>query len=439
MMSPSKNRFSLTHSSGSNSSSSSGNNNLKVRSRPRRASSVGRIDLGDTVPGLGTMFESKESRTAAQQRMQKLSEVTKNDLDLIKKIWLSFREMNYRHTWITPLIILIAVYSAYFTSGNLTETNPLHMFVAISYQIDDTDSYAKGIKDLTFVFYYMIFFTFLREFLLDIVIRPLPKLLNVTSRHRSNRIREQTFYIIYYGFSSPFGLYVMYHSDLWLFRTDTMYKTYPDITIPYLFKLFYLGQAAFWAQQSCVLVLQLEKPRKDHKEMVFHHIDTLLLIWLSYTFHFTKIGLAVYITMDISDLLLSFSKTANYLDSVLTPPIFFIFVVTWIYLRHYINLKILWSVITEFRTVGDYTLNFATQQYKCWISQPFVIVLMSALQILNLYWLFLIFRILYRMVWKGITEDTRSDNESNDDSASDETSSATEDATTLIVETKKEE
>ena len=132
------------------------NNNLKVRSRPRRKSSIGKIDLGDTVPSLGTMFETKESKTAAKRRMQRLSEATKNDSDLVKKIWFSFREISYRHAWIAPLMILIAVYSAYFTSGNTTKTNVLHRFVAVSYQIGDTNAYGKGINDLCFVFYYMI-------------------------------------------------------------------------------------------------------------------------------------------------------------------------------------------------------------------------------------------------------------------------------------------
>ena len=383
----------------------------RVRTRSRRSSSVGPIDLGDTVSGLGTMYESRQSRNKAQERLKRLADEGKNDIDLIKKMWLSFREVNYRHTWVTPLIILIFSYSAYFTSGNLTESNPLHKYVAISYRIGETDMYAKGIKDLCFVFFYMIFFTFLREFMLDVVLRPVPHWLGATSRHRSKRIIEQLFYVFYYSLSGPFGIYVMYHSDLWLFRTDTMYKTYPDINNPFLFKVFYLGQAAFWAQQACVLALQLEKPRKDHNEMIFHHIVTLLLVWSSYVFHFTKIGLAVYISMDVSDLWLSISKILNYLNSSLTEVVFAFFICVWVYLRHVVNIRILWSVLTQFRTEGNYVLNFATQQYKCWISLPIVFVLIFALQAVNLYWLFLILRILYRILWQGVTEDTRSDNE----------------------------
>jgi TLC domain len=43
-------------------------------------------------------------------------------------------------------------------------------------------------------------------------------------------------------------------------------------------KRYYLMQASYWCQQLIVLVLRLEKPRKDYKELVAHHIVTLWLI-----------------------------------------------------------------------------------------------------------------------------------------------------------------
>lgn len=83
----------------------------------------------------------------------------------------------------------------------------------------------------------------------------------------------------------------------------------------------------------------------------------------------------------------------------------------WIYMRHYLNLRIIWSLFTEFRTVGPFELDWAGQQYKCWISQYITLILLSSLQALNLFWLFLILRIAYRLVLYNIAEDDRSDNE----------------------------
>jgi acyl-CoA-dependent ceramide synthase len=243
-----------------------------------------------------------------------------------------------------------------------------------------------------------------------------------------NRFMEQTYSIVYYGISGPFGLYIMYHTPIWYFNTTAFYEHYPHKTHELLFKVFYLLQASFWAQQSAVLALQLEKPRKDFYELVFHHIVTIALIFLSYRFHFTWMGLAVYITMDISDLFLAISKTLNYLESQLVGPFFLLFVGMWVYLRHYLNIVILWSCLNEFRTVGDFTLNWDTQQYKCWISQIITFSLILALQIVNVYWLFLILRIAYRLITTNIAEDVRSENEDSEDEIS---------PVTPIEETKK--
>ncbi|GME80641.1 unnamed protein product [Ambrosiozyma monospora] len=62
-------------------------------------------------------------------------------------------------------------------------------------------------------------------------------------------------------------------------------------------------------------------------------------------------------------------------------------------------------------TVGPWILNWETQQYKCWIAQPIVFGLIFALQLVNLYWLFLILRIIYRMVTTNVAVDDRSDDE----------------------------
>lgn len=43
-------------------------------------------------------------------------------------------------------------------------------------------------------------------------------------------------------------------------------------------KRYYLMHFSYWIQQLIVLALKIEKPRKDYKELVAHHIVTLWLI-----------------------------------------------------------------------------------------------------------------------------------------------------------------
>lgn len=109
------------------------------------------------------------------------------------------------------------------------------------------------------------------------------------------------------------------------------------------------------------------------------------------------------------------SKTLNYLDSIITAPYFASFVGIWIYLRHVLNLKILWAVLTEFRTVGPFELNWETQQYKCWISQYITFALLASLQAVNLFWLFLILRILANYVFNSVKKDERSEDEDEEE------------------------
>lgn len=80
-------------------------------------------------------------------------------------------------------------------------------------------------------------------------------------------------------------------------------------------------------------------------------------------------------------------------------------------MRHYLNLRILWSEFNEFKTVGPYELNWATEQYKCSISHYISTALLASLQCLNIFWLYYILRIAYRFLMTSVAQDDRSDDE----------------------------
>lgn len=385
-----------------------------AQTRRRRHSSVGKIDLGDTQVHALNSIPSRKLRNAQTKAFNTVSKEA-NDKDVLHKMWVLTKIISVRHTWLPALIILIALRIVYWMSNNYTPTNPLYAFFNLSYAVPGTDPvmYAKGVKDFVFVFHMMIFFTFFREFVMQVICKPIAIRNGLTKRGKIQRFMEQSYSIVYYGISSPLGLYIMYHTPMWFFKTSEFYREYPHKTHEFLFKFYYLAQAGFWAQQSVVLMLHLEKPRKDYNELIFHHIITMSLIFLSYRFHFTWIGLAVYITMDVSDLFLSASKTLNYLNSPLVVPFYISFNFIWFYMRHYLNIKILWSILTEFKTIGPYKLNFKTQQYKCWISQPIVFTLLFLLQCVNLYWFALMVRILIRYIRFNVAKDDRSDDDSS--------------------------
>lgn len=109
----------------------------------------------------------------------------------------------------------------------------------------------------------------------------------------------------------------------------------------------------------------------------------------------------------------------NYANSPVVGPFFGLSILVWIYTRHYLNLWILYSLLTEFRTVGPYgyELDWETEQFKCWTSNIVTFGLLAALQALNIFWLFFLLRSAYRFVVLRIAKDDRSEDESEADEA----------------------
>lgn len=213
-----------------------------------------------------------------------------------------------RNTWLMPLVLSLVILGLYLI--NPTTSNPLHPFIMLSYPLPTPPGkptqYGKGANDFLFVAYYSIVLSFTREFCMQRIIRPWAVSAGL-SRAKQSRFMEQMYTAMYFSIFGPFGLYIMSRTPVWYYNTTGMYESFPHKTHEAIFKAYYLLQASYWAQQMIVMLLMLEKPRKDFKELVAHHIITLSLVWLSYRFHFTYMGLAVYITHDISDFFLAVS------------------------------------------------------------------------------------------------------------------------------------
>ena len=212
-----------------------------------------------------------------------------------------------------PLAILAAFGSLY--AANPSEANPIHRFLFLSYKLPPAPGadasepalYAKGLWDIALVAFYTVVLSFTREFVMQELLRPLARFAGLRSRAKQARFMEQMYTALYFGILGPAGMFVMSRTDVWFFNTHGMYEKYPHKELDGTLKFYYLFQAAYWAQQAIVLLLGMEKPRKDFRELVGHHIVSLALIALSYRFHFTHIGLAVYVTHDISDFFLAVS------------------------------------------------------------------------------------------------------------------------------------
>ncbi|PWY99454.1 LAG1-domain-containing protein [Testicularia cyperi] len=277
--------------------------------------------------------------------------------------------------------------------------------------------YQKGYNDLLFLVFYVIVFSFLRQSTTLYIFKPFAKWWGIKSETKQARFTEQGYAVLYWGCAAAMGLYVMSFQDSWWYNLEHLWIKYPHWQMRSELKLYYLLQFAFWLQQALVMLLRLEKPRKDYYELIAHHLVTLWLIGWSYLINLTMIGTTVFVCMDIPDTWLGLSKALNYmgLDNI-TVAIFAIFMVIWSYFRIYLSAATLWSVWFEFDKIPAYTRFW--QPDKGWWLVPWmkyqIFTPLFLLLLLNLFWYVLMWRIMFRAI-RGVVADEREDGEDDDD------------------------
>lgn len=80
---------------------------------------------------------------------------------------------------------------------------------------------------------------------------------------------------------------------------------YPHIPLAAPFKFYYLTQCAFYLHQ--ILILNAEARRKDHWQMMAHHVITVALMFGSYYYNYTRVGALIMFLMDLPDIFLPVS------------------------------------------------------------------------------------------------------------------------------------
>ncbi|KAH7921816.1 longevity assurance proteins LAG1/LAC1 [Leucogyrophana mollusca] len=304
--------------------------------------------------------------------------------------------------------------------------NPFAPFLFISHHVPTSSPedprYAKGYLDLVFVAYHIIFYSFVRQFITITLCRPIAKYFGLRKQTKLDRFGEQGYALVYFAVMGAWGFRIMGQLPTYWYRTDVFFIDYPHWDMKPELKRYYLMHAAYWCQQLVVLLLGLEKPRKDYTELVAHHFVTLWLIFWSYLVNMTLIGNAVYMSMDIPDAFLAFSKLLNYMRWGKSKVVSFsVFLCVWTYFRHWLNLVMLWSVWNEFDLMPESSKKWEPKEgvWMTWWMKYQMFAPILLLQFLNLFWYFLIWRILFRSIVKSSMTDERSDDEDDGEDEAD--------------------
>lgn len=209
--------------------------------------------------------------------------------------------------------------------------------------------------------------------------------------------------------------------SLWVQDNPHIWIDWPYHTTTEAMKFYYHIELGSYLHQ----LLWTEVSRSDSVEMLLHHFITLTLIFASFVTNFTRIGTLIMLIHDLADVFLEFAKVLNYTSKGKghgwlknwTDGVFVIFTLTFFVTRLVIYPRyILYSLFTI--AVPMFTLNFIGAYV--WIG------LLVSLQLLHVFWFYLILRMVYRLATASIEGDIRSDDEGElEDEGSSDTSKVT--------------
>lgn len=157
--------------------------------------------IASTTSSISTMPLQPHSKQASDRRRARAASNTSRPLDPIA-------ESTHKHTWIIPGAIAAALFLLFLVFGGDDESNPFRALVLLSYPILQADGsvvYGKGRKDLMFCGFYTAVFTFIREFSMEMVLRPLARWLEL-SKSKQSRFMEQCYALVYFIAFGLFGL-----------------------------------------------------------------------------------------------------------------------------------------------------------------------------------------------------------------------------------------
>ncbi|KAK4083765.1 uncharacterized protein Triagg1_1427 [Trichoderma aggressivum f. europaeum] len=331
-------------------------------------------------------------------------------------------------------------------------------YFELSHYNPDTGLYANSGNDFYFITFFVVFFTGLRHAVMTFVLCPLARRGGISKKKDVARFSEQAWNIIHYSVFWPLGLYIWYTSPYCLNMTE-LWTEWPSREISGTMKFYFLTQLAFWLQQ--MLVVHIEKQRKDYWLTIVHHFATIALVAASYSYHFTRVGNLTLIIMDVVDLIfpvtstllvppfrrresltacLQFAKCAKYLGyRKLCDGLFGVFVVVWLATRHVFFLVVIHSVYYDTGRLVPHdcfqgsmaNLQGPLPQSTGWrLLEPFYspqgmvcanrsifigfFTFLIALQGLMVIWSYAILKVAVRVLSGKNAEDIRSDGEEDD-------------------------
>lgn len=236
------------------------------------------------------------------------------------------------------------------------------------------------------------------------------------------KLSENLYYSIAYCLSFACGLLTWTLED---WRIDLFGPLLVELWSPYppplstFFRCYYILELGYYLGSLAFLLLADTK-HSDFLEFFIHHVATILLVYISYSFRYVRIGLVILVLHDASDVLLYSTKCVYYLgyrpfDSIM----FIAFAVVFYFTRLFVFPRIIWGVAVDVirLILRDHTFSGFASYWPVHFSHYFVCLFaLSTLEILHCFWFSLILKMIGRVVFASFEKlreegDIRSDDE----------------------------
>ncbi|XP_018418502.1 PREDICTED: ceramide synthase 4-like [Nanorana parkeri] len=216
---------------------------------------------------------------------------------------------------------------------------------------------------------------------------------------------EASWRFIIYLISFLIGVAVLIDKP-WFWDQREFWTDYPYQPLVSSLYWYYMLQLGFYS--SMLITLAFDVKRKDLKEQIVHHFATIFLITFSYCANYMRAGTLVMLLHDAADHFLELAKMCNYskwkrMCNILFVIFALVFIVTRLYL---LPTRIIYS-----------TYYYSMLRFQPFFGYYFFNALLMILQILHMFWAYMILRMMYRFTFTGkLGNDVRSDVEDSDDS-----------------------
>ncbi|KAI8870387.1 longevity assurance proteins LAG1/LAC1 [Ramicandelaber brevisporus] len=274
--------------------------------------------------------------------------------------------------------------------------------------------YGIGKGDIYFVIYLILVITAARG-LAFVSLRWFAgtRFIKIRSASKRTRFAEQAWAALYYTFQFAYGVYLAYYSPYW-FDVKHAFIGYPHNLHTFAFKLYYLTCTAFWLHMF--FVIHVEKRRKDHNQMLVHHIATTGLLIGSYYTSYVRVGHIVQTLFDAADIWLSTAKVFRYAGfSTFCDILFGGFVLTWLITRHFMFGYVWYATAYLVDDYVPYNWDPENGSYYTVNTKRVFYVLFTALMVLIHWWFLLIVRLIRKVLSGKNVDDNRSDADDVDD------------------------